>query len=207
MRIASLALLVVLCAAANPNPPKWPASVRVFDPADTDIEAVVNAAFAVNGGHDPANHGQWSSHRFAFLFKPGTYTAEVPVGYYTHIAGLGEHPDDVTFAGGKGVYCEEGDYVFSGGALSTFWRAAENFQSKSAMAWATGTGMLVRVARCLSLSLSLSPSSYTHGQWAVSQAAPLRRVHVQNNLILFEYQPPAQAVRCGRGHTGWGGMK
>jgi len=32
-------------------------------------------------GHEPSNHGQFSSSRFAFLFEPGTYTEEVPVGY------------------------------------------------------------------------------------------------------------------------------
>lgn len=26
--------------------------------------------------------------------------------------------------------------------------------------------------------------------WAVSQAAPLRRVHVTNELSLFQYEPP-----------------
>jgi len=46
---------------------------------------------------------------------------DVPVGYYTQVLGLGAAPNDVTFATGKGVYCEEQDYSI-GGALSTFWR-------------------------------------------------------------------------------------
>lgn len=29
---------------AEPNPPVWPSSVRVFGPSDTDIEEAVNAA-------------------------------------------------------------------------------------------------------------------------------------------------------------------
>lgn len=51
----------------------------------------------------------------------GKYTVDVPVGYYTQVLGLGAAPNDVTFATGKGVYCEEQDYSI-GGALSTFWR-------------------------------------------------------------------------------------
>lgn len=163
--------------SGQPNPPTWPASVRVFDPSDTDIEQTVNAAFAVNGGHEPANNGQFSSARYAFLFKPGTYTADVPVGFYTHVLGLGASPDDVVFTGDKGVYCEEGDYVFSGGALDTFWRIAENFKTTSTHNWATGTGML----------------------WAVSQAAPLRRVHVTADLAIYEYQPPYGAAGYASG--------
>lgn len=74
MRAAVLALvLAAASASAEPNPPTWPQSVTIFSPEDAagDIEAKVNAAYATNGGHAPANHGQFSSERFAFLFKPG----------------------------------------------------------------------------------------------------------------------------------------
>ena len=56
--LAVLALSVGFTAAQQPNPPKWPSNVVVFDqstPAST-IEAAVNAAFSVNGGHDPPNN-------------------------------------------------------------------------------------------------------------------------------------------------------
>ena len=124
-------MLVTLAinAIAEPNPPTWPASVAVFGPGDAGMQDTINAAFATNGGHSPGNHGQFSDKRFAFLFKPGTYEeVEVPVGYYTHVMGLGEVPSDVTFQSAKGVYSEEGDYSI-GGALSTFWRSAENFKT------------------------------------------------------------------------------
>eukprot|EP00756_Hemistasia_phaeocysticola_P042940 Hpha_TRINITY_DN16998_c0_g1::TRINITY_DN16998_c0_g1_i1::g.56244::m.56244 len=162
------ALYAAGVGAAEPNPPKFPSSVSVFSPGDTTMQDVVNAAYASNGGHEPSNHGQFSDKRFAFLFKPGRYESlDLPVGYYTHVMGLGEHPSDVVFSSSQGVYCEEGDFSI-GGALSTFWRAAENFRSESNKTWYTGTGML----------------------WAVSQAAPLRRVEVAHNLVLFQYVPP-----------------
>merc|ERR1719210_2326232 len=84
---------------------------------------------------------------------------DVPVGYYTQVLGLGQTPNDVVFSSSKGVYCEEGDQTDMGGALSTFWRGAENFEHHN--------GML----------------------WAVSQAAPLRRIIVQGDLNLAQWVP------------------
>jgi hypothetical protein len=42
---------------------------------------------------------QFNTVRHAFLFKPGAYTVDVQVGYYTSVAGLGLSPDDVTING------------------------------------------------------------------------------------------------------------
>ena len=172
-RRSFLALLVcTLSSASEPNPPTWPDSVHVFGPNDaTDAAAKMLAAYSVNGGHSPSNHGQFSSARYAFMFKPGKYDVDAPVGYYTTVHGLGETPSDVTFISPRGVYSEEQDYNI-GGALSTFWRGAENFRSEATQNWQVGTGMM----------------------WAVSQAAPLRRVDVANDLLLFEYQPPIPAA-------------
>ena len=153
---------------------------QVFGPSDSAaITKAVKAAFAQNGGHDPANHGQFSSARFAFMFKPGTYDAsvEVPVGFYTSIYGLGAAPGDVVFTSEKGVYCEEGDFNYTGGALDNFWRSAENFKTEAAWAVTGGKGML----------------------WAVSQASPLRRVHATGDLVLFEYEPPYQGAGYSSG--------
>ena len=159
--------------AQEPNPPQWPASVSVFDPSDgaAKIEAKIAEAYEQNGGHSPPNHGQFSDRRFAFLFKPGTYDVDCPVGYYTQVLGLGDAPSDVTFVSPRGVYSEEQDYTI-GGALSTFWRSAENFKTTASQDWQVGSGMM----------------------WAVSQAAPLRRVDIANDLLLFEYQPPIPAA-------------
>eukprot|EP00600_Ochromonadales_sp_CCMP1393_P000501 CAMPEP_0174980406 /NCGR_PEP_ID=MMETSP0004_2-20121128/15335_1 /TAXON_ID=420556 /ORGANISM="Ochromonas sp., Strain CCMP1393" /LENGTH=656 /DNA_ID=CAMNT_0016232073 /DNA_START=242 /DNA_END=2212 /DNA_ORIENTATION=+ len=164
-----LEVLLTFGESAEPNPPNWPDSVSIFTPemSSSEIESVVNAAYAVNGG-DPrstCDNGQFSSERFAFMFTPGTYAADIPVGYYTSVYGLGASPEDTIFSGEKGVYAEEGCGDFSVGALDTFWRSAENFHSQSSYPWPVGTGMT----------------------WAVSQAAPLRNVKVDNDLLLFEY--------------------
>eukprot|EP00929_Paragymnodinium_shiwhaense_P106241 TRINITY_DN7147_c0_g2_i1.p1 TRINITY_DN7147_c0_g2~~TRINITY_DN7147_c0_g2_i1.p1 ORF type:complete len:728 (-),score=119.10 TRINITY_DN7147_c0_g2_i1:437-2620(-) len=186
--ILMLVLLVVLVCtvgsqlaysaqiSVQPNPPTWPGSVHIFGPEDSTavIQQAVKAAFAQNGGHSPGDHGHWSKLRFAFLFKPGSYDVDVPVGYYTTVAGLGEHPQDVVFTSEKGVYSEEGDYNPVIGALNTFWRSAENFWTK-----ATDRGGML---------------------WAVSQAAPLRRAIIENNLML------AQRVGAQNGRASGGFM-
>ena len=81
------------------------------------------------------------------------------VGYYTQALGLGAAAGDVVFRGRRGVYCEAMDKRPNGaGSLDTFWRSAENFRTEAS------DGML----------------------WAVSQAAPLRRVHVAGDLVLHD---------------------
>lgn len=140
----------------------------MFSPSDGDIEGIVGKAFAANGGHAPQNHGQFSEQRFAFLFKPGTYTAEIPIGFYTSAYGLGASPHDVIFDSEKGVYCEEGAYPYKVGALDTFWRSAENFRTAAQWSLGGAKGMM----------------------WAASQASPLRRIVVEHDLVLYEYQPP-----------------
>jgi hypothetical protein len=168
-----LTLLLVVTAVcstkAEPNPPKWPSTVHIISPTDvvSDIEALLADAFANNGGHTPSNHGQFSTKRYAFLFKPGNYDVNAPVGYYTQVMGMGTQPDEVLFTSELGVYSPEGDYTI-GGALSSFWRSAENFKTMANHKWYVGTGMM----------------------WAVSQAAPLRRVEIENDLLLFQYEPP-----------------
>lgn len=151
----------------EPNPPVWPATVNVFSPSDTKIQETINAAFSKNGGHEPPDHGQFSDERFAFLFKPGSYSVDVPVGYYTTVHGLGEKPSDVEFTSAKGVYSTQGDYKFDIGALNSFWRGAENFKTHATHQWfpGEGAGML----------------------WAVSQATFLRRIEVVHNLVLYQY--------------------
>lgn len=166
-----LALFHTVAFGTESNPPRWPSSVRIFSPTDTDINSTVQAAFVQNGGHSPSNHGQFSKKRFAFLFKPGSYNVQVPVGYYTQVLGLGESPDDVVFTSEMGVFSTEGDFTI-GGALSSFWRSAENFKTMAYHKWYVGTGFM----------------------WAVSQAAPIRRIEIEHDLLLFEYEPPISAA-------------
>ncbi len=113
---------------------------------------------------------QFGAQRYAILFEPGTYgTATDPlifqVGYYTTVAGLGLSPNDVTINGLINVanQCSGGSCT----ALDNFWRSLSNLTINVT----TGTGC-----------------EETNEIWAVSQAAPLRRVHINGgDLFLFDY--------------------
>jgi hypothetical protein len=186
--LAQLACCAATAAAVSePNPPQWPPGVHIFQPgSDAVTQAEVNAAFATNGGR--RNHGQFSQQRYALLFMPGSYDVEVPVGFYTQVMGLGATPHEVTFTSPKGVYCEEGMYTPSRGALDNFWRSAENFATDATFGWFKDH----RKPRPTML-------------WAVSQASPLRRVVINANstLALFQYVKPADggggAAGCSSG--------
>jgi hypothetical protein len=169
--IAAVAAFLVLgsgTAAASPphrGQPDFGPNVLVFDPSmpTSQIQAAVDAVAAQQVPN------QFGSQRYALLFKPGTYgTAAQPlnfqVGYYTSVAGLGRSPGDVTVNGSIYVHnqCGAGGCV----ALNNFWRSLSNLTIN-----VTTPGF----------------GCYTGEFWAVSQAAPMRRVHVNGATTLMDY--------------------
>jgi hypothetical protein len=113
---------------------------------------------------------QFGSQRYEVLFEPGTYgTSASPlnfqVGYYTEVAGLGATPSDVVINGSVDVYnqCSGSNNCV---ALDNFWRSVSNLTINSS----------ANQAGC-----------YTGEFWAVSQAAPMRRVIVNGPMTLMDY--------------------
>ncbi|GAA0421152.1 coagulation factor 5/8 type [Actinoplanes capillaceus] len=131
-------------------------NVRIFEPSTpaSTIQSAVDQAFNAQLRSPTA---QFGSQRHVFLFKPGTYgRVWANVGFYTTLAGLGLNPDDVTINGAVNV--DSGwNYGDESNATQNFWRSMEN--------------------------LSIVPEGGTN-RWAVSQAAPMRRVHIKGNLTL-----------------------
>ncbi len=111
---------------------------------------------------------QFGTERYALLFKPGTYNLLFDVGFYTQVAGLGQTPDDVLIEGGVNVPAY---WMPNRNATCNFWRSYENFAINASEA-----------------------TNYTT-TIAVSQAAPLRRMHVksQKGLWLFQVDPSTGA--------------
>ncbi|MFE9427373.1 RICIN domain-containing protein [Kitasatospora sp. NPDC006697] len=137
----------------NPNNPDLGPNVKLFDPSMSaaSIQSTINSVY------NSQQSDQFGGNRYALLFAPGSYSVDVPVGFYTQVAGLGASPDDVSLTGG-GVHV---DAAWSGGnATQNFWRDVEN--------------------------LSDTPSSGTL-EYAVSQADPFRRVDVHGNMTLDDY--------------------
>ena len=101
--------------------------------------------------HEQQKLDEFSSERYALLFKPGEYDLTVTVDYYVQAAGLGMMPGDVRIRGAvQSVSSTSNNKV-----TTMFWRGAENLYVEPA-----DDPML----------------------WAVSQAAPYRRMHVAGNI-------------------------
>ncbi|MBB4683583.1 hypothetical protein [Amycolatopsis jiangsuensis] len=139
----------------QPEQPDFGPNVHIFDPG-MPADTIQAQLDKDFEAQKDTQSAQFSSGRVAHLFKPGSYSVSDNVGYYTSVAGLGQNPGDVTINGDVTVDAfNESD---EGSALQNFWRSAEN--------------------------LAVKPSSGTE-RWAVSQAAPFRRMDVQGDLALY----------------------
>ncbi|WP_375490014.1 adenylyl cyclase [uncultured Jatrophihabitans sp.] len=143
-------------------------NVVVFDPSmsTAQIQQKVDAIAAKQVTN------QFGVQRYALLFEPGTYGSvaqplNFQVGFYTEVAGLGQNPDDVTINGSVDVYNQS-----DGTALDNFWRSLSNLHIA-----VTGPGGNGSTNGC-----------YGNTEfWAVSQAAPMRRVDVTGNTTFMDY--------------------
>ena len=159
-------------ASADPSPPSlcpdaviatFGPNVCVFTPSmpQAAVQADVNAIYAQQADNE------MDTARYALLFEPGTYGSQstpldIPVGYYTEVDGLGQDPSGVVINGGVTAIGKNGS-----GALDTFWRSVSNLTIHvvaTADACHTGNEM-----------------------WAVSQAAPMRRVDVKDFTTFMPY--------------------
>ncbi|STX27966.1 Uncharacterised protein [Legionella beliardensis] len=160
---------------AQPIPNPFGPNVIIFDTnmSPRDINTTISTLY------NQQRFNEFGEERYALMFMPGQYgmdeNIDVKVGYYMHILGLGERPEDTFITGavrtqdmppGNPSQPDQGP-----GALVNFWRGAENFMVKPTLG-----------------SLGY-PNAIPKDQnvWAVSQATFLRRVKVtQGSLRLFE---------------------
>mmetsp|Transcript_18346 Transcript_18346/g.13205 ORF Transcript_18346/g.13205 Transcript_18346/m.13205 type:complete len:96 (+) Transcript_18346:35-322(+) len=89
-------MILAAVSAAEPNPPSWDTNaVKILTPGQSDAQSIIDNVWFEQGGHDPADHGQFSESRYALLFEPGYHSLDVNVGFYTQALGLGRKPQDV----------------------------------------------------------------------------------------------------------------
>jgi hypothetical protein len=137
----------------DPMNPDFGPNVDVFTPSTP--QAQMQARLDQVAAQQHTN--QFGDQRNALLFKPGTYAADVNLGFNTQVAGLGLSPDNVNINGHVRV---EADWLQQGdnpnnkqNATQNFWRSAEN--------------------------LAVTPPAGQIERWAVAQAAPYRRMHLK----------------------------
>ena len=99
--------------------PDFGPNVVVFNPSmpAAEMQTKIDAVYRVQ------EHSEFGPGRNAFLFLPGEYKVDVPVGFYTEVVGLGATPDAVHITGN--VHADAS--LPHNNATCTFWRAAEGF--------------------------------------------------------------------------------
>lgn len=88
-------------------------------------------------------HSEFGEGRYALLLTPGRYRLDLPVGYYTQVAGVGASPDAVEVTGN--VHADAA--LKNNNATTTFWRSAENFSvtpTGGTMQWAVSQAVAFR---------------------------------------------------------------
>jgi hypothetical protein len=167
--VGLLAAVQAPASGAAPGQPDLGPNVIVFDASmpESSIQAKVDAVAAQQVSN------QFGTQRYALLFEPGTYgSAADPlifqVGYYTEVAGLGQSPGDVTINGSIDVY----NQCFPTGTQATNCIALDNF-------WRSLSNLTIHVA-------GLTGCQANTEFWAVSQAAPMRRVDVDGLTSLMD---------------------
>jgi len=128
-------------------------NVFVFDP-QMDIKAIQALIDTLYQRQQPRT-AEFSTKRYALLFKPGSYALDLKLGYYMQVLGLGDSPEDVII---NGALISRGQK--NGNVTCNFWRSVEN--------------------------LTIIPSTDSAIIWGVSQAAPMRRVHIKGDIQLHD---------------------
>lgn len=115
--------------------------------------------------YNKQHYNQFGTDRYALAYKPGDYTSEsqgvVDIGYYTQILGLGKTPYDVNLENVKTPCALSGN-----NATCNFWVGIENVTIKERQN---------------------SDDPTFSFQWAVSQAAPARRLNVERTAVFDWY--------------------
>ena len=182
---AGITATAVPAAAAEPD---FGPNVTVFD--DTWSVDDINAALMAASQEE-----EFSLARHQFFFKPGTYGSAAgendpltatgiinsELGYYEAVAGLGASPEDVRINGAIHVEpvraCEPNPWdCQQPGSLTRFWRSMSNMTFNP-------------IQRPVGVDATRPfPSGVTAPhtmRFAVSQAAPLRRINIEGDLTVF----------------------
>ena len=125
-------------AAGNSTPDFGP-NVLIFNSSMTAaaMQERIDKVYAVQ------QNNQFGPARNAFLFAPGDYKLDIPIGYYTQVLGLGASPDSVHITGN--VHSDA--TLPRNNATCTFWKAAEGFSvtpTGGTMKWAVSQAVPFR---------------------------------------------------------------
>jgi hypothetical protein len=177
---------VATTAIASSGAPDFGSNVLIFNPSmpQSQVQAAVDSVSSQQVNN------QFGTQRYALLFEPGTYGSAanplvIQVGYYTSVAGLGLSPNDVVI---NGAIVSFNQCFGACTGLNNFWRSISNL---------TLNIKLPKVHPAYAPAPPEDPGcANSNDLYAISQAAPIRRVNVNGLLFLFDY--------CNQGFTSGG---
>ena len=158
---AALTTLQAAARAAKPAAhPDFGPNVLVFDPSmsSADIQAQIDKVYAIQ------QHSEFGPARYAFLFLPGEYHVDIPIGFYTEVIGLGATPDAVHITGN--VHSDAS--LPRNNATCTFWRAVEGFSvtpTDGTMQWAVSQAVPFRRMHVLGDLVLHQKRGWASGGW------------------------------------------
>ena len=164
-----------------------------------DLNAIANQQVPVSAQFDDTG--------YAVLFEPGTYgTAADPlvfqVGYYEQVAGLGLLPSQTIINGQVEVFANTEASGPDGGSAGECYAATCNWANSTDNFWRSLSNLELNVMTNGTPAYTPAPLStlppigntYADGcfagttdTWSVSQAAPLRRVLVNGNIVFQQF--------------------
>ena len=190
----ALALAVPGVASAASPVPRFGPNVIVFSPSmpQDQIQSTLNTIATQQVPN------QFGTQRYAIFFEPGTYGSTTDplvfqIGYYTQVTGLGAHPGDVTINGAADVLnqCTGSGSSKDCTGLDNFWRSLSNLTINFTPVPSPSASDFVPPT-------TEDPTcNNTFEYWAVSQAAPMRRVIVNGNTSLQDFCGPNGFVSGG----------
>ncbi len=122
------------------------------------MQAKIDAVYAEQ------QHSEFGAGRYAFLFQPGEYKVDIPVGFYTQVVGLGADPDAVHITGNVHADASLG----RNNATCTFWRTAEGFSvtpSSGTLQWAVSQAVSFRRMHVLGDMVLHQNRGWASGGW------------------------------------------
>ena len=173
----------------------------IFSPKDETkrIDELLDEIF--EDANDFDADAQFNGEHWQIYFKPGDYTETkcMYLGFYTSFNGLGKTPYDVKLNNiAIPAYLSEGELGGNGeNATCNFWRSAENLS-------VINTGNEQGKAE-------YGSNRQEHFNWAVAQAAPLRRVYSDRQVAYdwnWGWASGGYVADCyftGHGTDQWGG--
>ena len=140
--------------------PDFGPNVLVFNPAmpAAKIQEQIDRVYAAQ------QHSEFGSQRNALLFLPGEYRVDIPVGFYTEVAGVGYVPEGVHIIGN--VHSDAS--LPHNNATCTFWRDIEGLAvtpTGGTMQWAVSQAVPFRRMHVLGDLVLHQNHGWASGGW------------------------------------------